>query len=596
MQPVSTGSTVYFPYCEHKFCDPNSAVLLHLKIMALVALAVFGQGSGPVWQQGAICDGTTAQNPRFMLSGKHLIIGDESWPPYNMLTSSGTWEGFNMDLLEAISSLLGFTYTMMDFTAQPPIKQTTDDGATISKYNAYLHDLEDGNLEADLLMSYWTVNTYRRGMKDLLMLSPHADGATAVLVYKPEAATSSRPPLKFGDAIMVALMPFTPTAWVLIVAVIVASSVIIVLLEKRAVTPDGKRLLEQSPIATEPSKKTCTSGICASISDSFYQSTMLIAQAGGHDARTRLGGLFLGFFAMFIFLIVIIYGSSLTAGLTAASVNNGASTGVLTIDALIAGGHSVCIREHDSNRRRLRNKYAKDGLTFQSVASPITTSGVTIDGSTEILRRMLMPRSDANEACTAGVVTNGLLGKWLAPGASAQRQGHLDIITAHYGLSGTASSNISELALSQCGVLDTVDTFDVDRGKTASWVTTVPSSCVGRAFDWALSHLAMEGTLAEIAARWFPRGPCRAANATQSDVAWTSFENSIDVDELSGAFLVWLLGTLLTGFGWILPGSHTVLVRRATSRFSRRRRRRPVKGSVLGSADVASSGHLELDA
>ena len=165
---------------------------------------------------------------------------------------------------------------------------------------------------------------------------------------------------------------------------------------------------------------------------------------------------------------------------------------------------------------------------------------------------------------------------------SASRLAHLDVISAHYGLgaAGAGASNITDLADSQCGRLDTVDLFDADRGKTASWVTTTAASCVGRAFDWALSHLAMEGTLAEIESRWFPRGPCRASNSTgSSDVAWST-TGAMSVEELSGAFLVWLLGLLLTAFGWILPGSHEII----HGSFRGMRRRPTTSGNVLAVA------------
>ena len=62
-----------------------------------------------------------------MLAGKHLIVGDMHWERYAELDrATMTWEGFDIDLIEAISHLLGFTYTIMEFDAVPPVTQTND--------------------------------------------------------------------------------------------------------------------------------------------------------------------------------------------------------------------------------------------------------------------------------------------------------------------------------------------------------------------------------------------------------------------------------------------------------------------------------------
>ena len=509
------------------------------------------QPSASTWQQGDVCTGTNATSPRFMLTGKHLIVGDEHWPPYSSIDrASGTWEGFDMDLIDAVANLLGFTYTIMEFNAQPPVAQTNDDGAILSKYNAYLHDLEDGALAADLLMSYWTINSERRSMKDLIMLSPHAEGATPVLAYIPTPVEAlGRPTLPFSDAVKVATMPFTWRAWLTFFGIVVVSTVTLGLLEWRA---DVKKSTHNGASRPSQELKSCA----GSISASFYLSTQLIAQAGGHRPKSRLGGMFMGFFALFIFVAVVIYGSSLTAALTAASVNKNSALGGHTVRSLIDQSRTVCIREADASYRRLRNKYASQGLTFRRVQSPISAAdGVTtIDGATELLRRMRMPR-DASETCHAAVVTQGIYDKWTASGVSEERQGYANVIAAHFGLDGSVNAS---LAQSQCGELDTVDAFDTGRGKTASWVTTSRGLCVGRAFDWAISNLVMEGTLAEIEARWFPRAHA-CASSTNLTSSWTNNRLSVDVDELAGIIIFWLIGLVLTVVGWLLPGSHELI-------------------------------------
>ena len=540
-------------------------------MLPLVLLAVTQSAS--TWQQGDVCTGTNGTSPRFMLTGKHLIVGDEHWPPYSSIDrASGTWEGFDHDLIDAVANLLGFTYTIMEFNAQPPVAQTNDDGAILSRYNAYLHDLEDGALPADLLMSYWTINAERRSMKDLIMLSPHAEGATPVLSYIPAPVEAlGRPTLPFADAVKVATLPFTLRAWLTLLGILFISTVTMGLLEWHA---DAKSNTEDAKASKERK-----SHLGSFISASFYFSTQLIAQAGGHKPKSRLGGMFMGFFALFTFVSVVIYGSSLTAALTAASVNKNSAIAGHTVRSLIDQSRTVCIRERDGNFRRLRNKYASQGLTFTRVQSPITTDGATIDGATEMLRRMRMPRY-ASERCHAAVITQGVYDKWTASGVSEERQGYANVIAAHFGLAGSVNAS---LARSQCGELDTVDAFDTGRGKTASWVTTSRGLCVGRAFDWAISNLVMEGTLAEIEARWFPRAHACAssANRTGAEEAWTNEGLSVDVDELMAIIIFWTVGLLLTAVGWLLPGSHEVIEQGRLSDSLKRARRSVIEQGRL---------------
>ena len=76
----------------------------------LAVLAESGSGAGA---QTSICADASSSNlhPRYILNGRHLILGDENWAPYNTFDKvTSKWEGYNSDLIDQISLLLGFTF------------------------------------------------------------------------------------------------------------------------------------------------------------------------------------------------------------------------------------------------------------------------------------------------------------------------------------------------------------------------------------------------------------------------------------------------------------------------------------------------------
>ena len=83
----------------------------------LAVLAESGSGAGA---QTSICADASSSNlhPRYILNGRHLILGDENWAPYNTFDKvTSKWEGYNSDLIDQISLLLGFTFEIRDFRA-----------------------------------------------------------------------------------------------------------------------------------------------------------------------------------------------------------------------------------------------------------------------------------------------------------------------------------------------------------------------------------------------------------------------------------------------------------------------------------------------
>ena len=91
--------------------------------MWCAALALLG-ATLPVsrgWAPGEVCagvlyNGTSATAARDMLRGKHLKVLDLWWGPFAIPdeTAAKGWTGLDVDLLDRMAWLLGFTYEIHD--------------------------------------------------------------------------------------------------------------------------------------------------------------------------------------------------------------------------------------------------------------------------------------------------------------------------------------------------------------------------------------------------------------------------------------------------------------------------------------------------
>jgi hypothetical protein len=151
-----------------------------------------------------------------MLTGKHLKIMDSTYPPYAILDASAPhgWRGFNVDLLDQLSWLLGFSFDIHDM-GSPGSGETWDDVLWRSERNA------------DLLASWWGVSPVR--MERVLYLPGHLD-SSAVLVARRLHSNSG------GDwmhALFAWSAPFAWPVWVCVVLLVLASGLVDWLVEVR---------------------------------------------------------------------------------------------------------------------------------------------------------------------------------------------------------------------------------------------------------------------------------------------------------------------------------------------------------------------------
>lgn len=163
------------------------------------------------WQLGEICNGvnyssTPAQD---MLKGKHLLVFDTKWAPYATPEPEAPkgWVGLDVDLLDHISWLLGFTYEIQDM-GYPADGETWTDVALRAQYHS------------DMLASYWTPQPERRN--GATMFRGHLDLSTVLVARREDAS--------IADQRLTSLTswarPFSAQLWTSFVLLIILSGVI----------------------------------------------------------------------------------------------------------------------------------------------------------------------------------------------------------------------------------------------------------------------------------------------------------------------------------------------------------------------------------
>ena len=111
------------------------------------------------------------------LSGGHLTLTELEWSPFGIYDATKSvndrWTGFDIDVLNEVSTTLGFTYTLASVENQ--------DG------ESWMTTALRGASESDMLLSYWLQTP--EGRAKMIQLVSHID-ADLVLVTKIHKAKS----------------------------------------------------------------------------------------------------------------------------------------------------------------------------------------------------------------------------------------------------------------------------------------------------------------------------------------------------------------------------------------------------------------------
>ena len=160
-----------------------------------------------------------------LLRQRRLRIFDVEWPPFasrdtNVHAPSGTgWVGFDIDLLDALSHLLGFEYDIVDM-GYPPENITWTEWALSLKN------------DADLTASFWVQQARRRD--HAVMLNGHLDVSMVLVARRAHVETGFTAESLFSWS-----RPFSAAVWACLVPLVILSGFVDWLLERDAI-PDHR--------------------------------------------------------------------------------------------------------------------------------------------------------------------------------------------------------------------------------------------------------------------------------------------------------------------------------------------------------------------
>lgn len=205
---------------------PRSIVLLEIVLLLITsphAAATAEAGSGSGFASGGVCaDVAPDAGAHTALVGKHLVIGELWWGPFAIPDSTAPygWTGFNIDLIEEMSEMLGFTFEIRDI-GYPLANETW----TTMIFRA----IDD----TDLTMSFWIKNGAR--LKQIEFLEGHIDFSPGLVARRAQKEDLSYWTWENLSSFM---RPFTWLLWSALVGMVLVSGVADFIIE-RARTKDA---------------------------------------------------------------------------------------------------------------------------------------------------------------------------------------------------------------------------------------------------------------------------------------------------------------------------------------------------------------------
>ena len=169
--------------------------------------------------QGNVCSNVNyATTPsRNMLRGKHVVVSTTEWSPFSIRDNAAPrgWRGIDFEVLERFSSLLGFNYSVVEFSNEG------DAG-----WNDDLARMMAGNT-SDVSLTYWARNSQRLDAYN--MLEGHIDMSEVLAVRMSVAESTS-----FYQQCTSFFRPLSWTLWGCIVLLVIFSGVVDHILERRS--------------------------------------------------------------------------------------------------------------------------------------------------------------------------------------------------------------------------------------------------------------------------------------------------------------------------------------------------------------------------
>ena len=304
---------------------------------------------------GAVCNGVDVMAPAAsLLRGKHLRVMELDWYPFAFKDSTAAqgWRGFDIDLLDEVASLLGFTYEVHEASQLPSETRWTE--TLIRTVN-----------DVDLWASWWQRDQER--MNHTVMLSGHID-ASPTLVRPPlEAAGGGGNLLKSFTTF---ILPFSYPLWGCIILMVLLAGVVDFMIERKE---GGK------------------------ITTSLYEYCGGVLWGGFHDPLTRISAVYQIMNAFIILVIVSAYTANLASILVLARVP---TPTFRSLDDLLSSRTSVCAVGSYPSQATFEATYPEMRFTKFAGHVPIA-AGLNGLGATSC-KAALIPRIDYDTWRTDG--------------------------------------------------------------------------------------------------------------------------------------------------------------------------------------------------
>lgn len=277
-------------------------------LLASLSLATAVNGS---YTPGTTCsDNVDSQQA---LLGKHLIVMELAWAPFASVDSTAPkgWSGYNIELMDELATLLGFTYEILDI-GYP----NGEIGETWTSHA--ISNIDNG----DVLMSFWFKNMDR--MKELVFVDGHIDVSPGLIGLR--SKESGTDPWSW-DSITSFMLPFTWALWGCLLLLVILSGVSDYIIERKTSTD-------------------------ARLSASLYEYAAGFLWGGFEYPLSTSSKVFQVLLA-FTFLIVI---STYTANLAAfITLSAGPGLSVTSMNQAMASGKALCMEEGGYNTRITAN-------------------------------------------------------------------------------------------------------------------------------------------------------------------------------------------------------------------------------------------------
>ena len=261
---------------------------LMIIIAVLQATAAFAPGD--------LCYGIDLSSPAHsLLRGKHLRVHETPWYPFAIkdATAPHGWRGLDIDLLDGVSEILGFTYEILEAVRLPHEPRWTD---------TLLRTVED----VDMWASWWMRDEER--MNHTIMLAGHIDVSPTLI----------RPPLDIEaagslvDSLYTFYQPFSPQLWACLVAMVLLGGSVDYFVER---------------------------GNGGTLFSSLYEYSAGVLWGGFQDPHTRMSALYQVANAFIILVAVSVYTANLASLLI---VNRRPKAGFESLEDLMASHTTVC--------------------------------------------------------------------------------------------------------------------------------------------------------------------------------------------------------------------------------------------------------------